>query len=334
MKTNRSSASLSPQTIYEEALLSRHNLADILLAQPEAEPVRTTLDGFEVSEVGELTLLRIEADQSLAGNILRDEAPSLKSIVAKQTYTAYKSLFELREKYNLGNVVRIWNYIPNIVTHVDEDVVKHDKERYRQFNAGRMLAWDQYGIKEEGGNIFPAATGIGTHLAPIVIEVLFSPFPSIYIDNPIQDPAYNYPKDYGSVSPAFSRATIHLPPDKLQIFISGTGSILNAKTVHVGQVARQARQVMENIKYLISHENLKRYRELIPTNAHHLLDCHMHDLTHLRVYLRHHAYVDSVKSIVDQYLSPEQRVTYERSDFCRTDLSLEMEAVLFTDIPK
>lgn len=315
----------SSRALYEEALLSRHNLADILLAFPDTEPVRTKLDDYEVIEVGDLTLIRIEMDNGVTD---LEESERLHSLTAKQSFAVYKQLFQIREKYQLKNLVRIWNYIPYIVDHVDEPIPLQDRERYRQFNAGRMLAWDLFGVKSGGENIYPAATGIGTHNDSIVIEALFSPHPVIYLDNDLQDPAYNYPSHYGSVRPAFSRATLHLPPDQQQIFISGTGSILRSKTVNVGNIGAQARQVLDNINYLISDANMSRYKDkLADLGAQYSYN--LHDITHLRVYMRHHSYINTVKEVVDSCLEPTQRVTYERSDFCRTDLALEMEAVIF-----
>lgn len=237
------------------------------------------------------------------------------------TYRAYEDLFELIAKKQVSkNIIRMWNFIPRILEHQDDLV--SDSERYRQFNSGRRLAWEDHsGLKDAKTGIFrtPAATGIGSLDGPLVIEALLTNDPVIDIQNPRQIDAFSYSQKYGTHPPMFSRATAQLGSLDTLLFISGTASIVGEDTLHKNDPVEQTHETFRNFTALISTENLNRNLpfECAPLKP--------SDLQGMRVHIKNSDHLALIKSAVQEYMG-DTDVCYVNDDICRDGLLVEIES--------
>ena len=101
------------------------------------------------------------------------------------------------------------------------------------------------------------------------------------LENPLQTSAFSYPKSYSSKSPKFSRAMAMRIGDHVTTWISGTASIVNAETMHIGDVEKQTEQTLTNIERLIDAAN---FEQAGWSDAGATMD----DLAKIRVYVKHH----------------------------------------------
>ncbi len=259
------------------------------------EPVLATIkDGMLIFETKGLYYARFE---SLEENSLEET-----------TYNIYSRIFSLAKKMN-ARIARVWNYVPKIL---DEN---GEIERYRQFNIGRSNAWDELGPKNNlGQKLVSAATGIGVLGGGLRVGVIFSKNKLIHIQNPRQTNAFEYSSKYGPKPPMFSRATYI---EDMGIFVSGTASILSEDVVHIGDLEKQIKETIENIKILVSNENLLRY------------DINEKDIfskiTGWRIYIKDKSKKDFV---LEQFKKESDILADEillHDNICRKDLLIEIE---------
>ena len=183
------------------------------------------------------------------------------------------------------SVVRTWFYLGGIVG------AEGDKQRYQEFNRARSDLYRDIrfcsALRPKSGErpIYPASTGIGMAGSGLVLsclaletsrkDILLQP-----LENPRQTPAYSYDPRYSSESPKFSRAMALLLGDTVTTWVSGTASIVDSETCHVGDIEGQTEQTIDNIERLIAPENFA---------AHGLegVGASLSDLAKVRVYLKH-----------------------------------------------
>lgn len=275
-------------------------------------------DLAEVALAGELTLIKIVAPE---GPIAQTETESRwSSSIAEAAYSAYSRLFRVITSHNLGKIVRIWNYIPNIIQLTSQAIPQEDRERYRQFNAGRQAAWAESGPRAHNGQpTYPAATGVGSYGGPLIVECLVSHQPVHYIDNPRQTPPYQYPAKYGTKAPAFARGSLHLPKSGPEFYISGTGSIVKSETIHKDDPQKQVREIFLNIQALISNQNLLPYGKF---------NFELQDLTGVRVYIKNRDHYAMIRQEVERTIGSHRPIIYLNNDICRHDLALEIEGLV------
>lgn len=228
----------------------------------------------------------------------------------------YRQFFALLKTYPDQKPLRLWNYIPNIVAK------EESCERYHLFNIGRYEAWQAYGPKDINGQpIYPAATGIGSHGGPVVLEGLTTSYPVYYLQNPRQIPAPHYSKKYGVLPPVFSRATLHLPPGGPELFIAGTASITGEDATWLNDPAMQARETLKNIEVLMGSENLSSIGQ----------DGYdFDDLSNVRVYIKHPEHLPIIRREVESVIDPDA-IIYLHDDICRREWLLEIEGVARRD---
>jgi len=221
---------------------------------------------------------------------------------------AYKQIFSLLDHHGYPDLLRIWNFVPDI------NGISHGLEHYRQFNIGRQDAFLAHGRLPSKRNI-PAASALGSVGGPLVVYFLAARHKSLAVENPRQTSAYHYPREYGPSSPTFSRAGwIDLGQQKI-LFISGTASIIGHQSRHGGNVAAQTRESMANIAAVVAETNRITARSLYDLN----------DLSY-KVYLRHITDLPIVRAELDLLVAPGAPVFYLQADICRADLLVEIEA--------
>lgn len=233
-----------------------------------------------------------------------------KTSLQQATESAYRQIFALTEQLNFPHIFRFWNYIPDINAN------SHELERYRQFNLGRYEAFLAF-QRDVVGNV-PAACALGFNQrqqeSGLSIAFLAGRIPPEAIENPRQISAYEYPEQYGPVSPTFSRASLIKLKQSELLLISGTASIVGHATQHVSDAVIQAREAMTNIEAILGQANT------IASNTFALVDLHY------RVYVRHPAHVPEIQDELMRYIGPLSNVAFFHAEICRQDLLLEIEA--------
>lgn len=220
--------------------------------------------------------------------------------IAAATEKTYGNLFRLIQSMGFPYPFRIWNFIPNINTG------EGDSEEYKKFCVGRQKAFHCYHVAPQE---YPAASALGHHTQGAVIYLLAGRDSGIHHENPRQQPAYEYPRQYGPSSPSFARATSLNLQSRFQIFISGTASIIGHDTQAVGDLQNQLSITLDNIQQLVDHIN--------PAD---------HQLSTLRVYLRHPADYPAARDFLAKRF-PLESVNFLHADICREQLLVEIEGV-------
>ncbi len=232
-----------------------------------------------------------------------------------------------RAGVGFDQVVRTWIYV-NQITAGEEG-----RQRYQELNRARTDFYRniRFGAKLRvpgtPGTIYPASTGIGTSGEKITMACMAvdSRRPDVFIvplENPQQTAACNYQAEYSPQSPKFARAMAVVQGHFISTLVSGTASIVDARTVFAGDVARQTEQTLENIERLIAPENFARHG-LAGSGA------SLGDVAKLRVYVKHPADYERCREVVERRL-PRVPAIYLQADICRRDLLVEIEAVAFS----
>lgn len=217
------------------------------------------------------------------------------------TEQAYDRILGVAERLGFPFPFRIWNLIP----HINEGA--GDQEVYKQFCAGRMRAFTRHGMDAAQ---YPAASAVGHHAQGAVIYLLAARIPSRNLENPLQMPAYTYPREYGPCSPSFARATrIELGSSHF-LFISGTASILGHSTQAPGDIVSQLEVTQGNIAQLVAQAGGA-----------------VSKLSALRVYLRHAEHLEPARALLER-IYPSEHLNFVLADICRQQLLVEIEALV------
>ncbi|MEV8441086.1 FkbO/Hyg5 family chorismatase [Actinosynnema sp. NPDC051121] len=223
---------------------------------------------------------------------------------------AYLAAFELVEELGYRNVFRMWNMLDGIT-----DRSARGTEVYRDFCVGRGKAFD------ERGHAMPASTGIGSLGGGVAFYFLaHRSHEAVHLENPLQVPAHEYPRQYGPRPPSFARAT-YLGPEQGRgsLYVSGTASILDHATVAPGDVGRQVQVTLANIAALIGADNLAR----------HGIDggYRLQDLRAIKVYVKRPEDVPIVTRLCRDEFSRRADLAVFTVDVCRPDLLVEIEGM-------
>jgi len=222
------------------------------------------------------------------------------------------------EGFSVDDVVRQWNYIPDILkTFVEND---QTYQHYQQFNEIRQYYYSTFKQRKE----YPAATGIGVKHGNISIDFVAvqksETLESIGLVNPLQINAYEYHQNLliGSSAvkktPLFERAKYVGVSNNKIIYISGTASIIGEKTLGIGDVKKQTEVTLHNIQELVSIENICK------TTA----DIDNVKYDYLRVYVKEEDDMDIVRQCCKNFFV-NVPVLYVIADVCRDDLLVEIE---------
>lgn len=244
------------------------------------------------------------------GWLLGTAAIELAGDVAQAAQEIYTAMFAATRGLKLG---RIWNYVPAI-----NAAGRDGLENYRAFNHGRSLAFDaEFGHGARAA--MPAASAVGTDASRLVVVFAATARELRHVENPRQVPAYDYPPEHGPRPPSFARATVVAGADRCgDVFISGTSSIRGHATVAPGETAAQVACTVENLREIAAAcgcgTDLARDRAAA---------------RFFKIYLRHAADLAAVKAELERtLLAPADTVSYLRSDVCRRELNVEIEATL------
>jgi enamine deaminase RidA (YjgF/YER057c/UK114 family) len=247
----------------------------------------------------------------------------------EQAYSAFELLHALlsAEGYSMDDLVRQWNYIPDILKTITEN--SRTYQHYQLFNDIRQYYYGMYKQKAA----YPAATGIGMDFGPVTIDFCAIQKKDstriIDLSNPNQMNAYCYGQDVlaGSPSrenerkkaPLFERAKyIDAENGNGWAFISGTASICGENTAGLNDIVTQTLITMDNIECLTSMDNLN----IKPVSA------MMKKYSYFRVYVKDPNDISPVMELCrKQY--PNTPILYVKADICRDNLLVEIEGEAF-----
>ncbi len=228
------------------------------------------------------------------------------------------------EGLDFSNIFRQWNYIEGITTL--ENHAGDENQHYQLFNNVRS----KYYAKSEFVNGYPAATGIGTMAGGVIVSFYASNQSGpdvISVENPLQKAAFEYSDEvlvseaefegFCKCTPKFARAKLVSNTRSVQIYISGTASIREEKTVAEDDVAAQTRVTIDNVEKLISKKTLSSLDREIPEQL---------KIDFFRVYIKDQADYQLVKSVCEESW-PGVLSVYVVSDVCRENLLVEIEAL-------
>lgn len=226
--------------------------------------------------------------------------------IAAASAEAYRRLLAQVRPSSHPYLVRVWNYLDAI------NAGDADDERYRRFCVGRAAAVDAMFNDPP-----PAATAIGTSRTSGIVQVvaLCARSAPIALENPRQTPAWRYPRDYGPVSPGFSRGALVGTGAGTRLLASGTASIVGHVSQHAGDVLAQLRESLGNLDVLL--------REAEARSG---LAFALSEPEALRVYLRDPADLVTLRSTLAARM-PLDRVLFLHGDVCRRELLVELEGV-------
>ncbi|MFJ4388688.1 Rid family hydrolase [Pseudomonas soli] len=239
------------------------------------------------------------------------------SVFSRQFYDGLT--FEHAQGHTPDDLLRAWIYIGNITQG------RHDETPYQQVNAARRDAFQEVGIGT--GTVdspFPASTGIGTQGPSLTLGLLSCRtrpgMRLVALENRRQTSAFHYPKEESLIAPLFSRAVAILGGAQAMVFVSGTASIVGAKSVHLGDIEQQTRQTIENIGNLLCARLLSDY------------DCYpavsgLESIVSYTVYIKNRHDFARVRAVCTSLLPDRAVASFVEADVCRTELLVEIEAI-------
>lgn len=239
---------------------------------------------------------------------LRVEAPHSENI-EEAAFSAYQRLLAFNAASGYPHLLRVWNFLDRLNQGAG------DAERYRRFCVGRHRAIALPGFEKR----LPAATVIGSSEPGLFISFLAGREPGLQVENPRQTSAFRYPRDYGPISPSFSRATLL----GRNLLVSGTAAVVGHLTRHPHDAPAQCEEMLANVEALLAHARQQHFDNApgawMPQA--------------LRLYLRHGADRARVMPRIQEAFGLQAPITLLQGDVSRSDLMLEIEGVWAFQLP-
>jgi chorismate lyase/3-hydroxybenzoate synthase len=229
--------------------------------------------------------------------------------LSAQAHRLYQRLLTLAEGRRL---VRVWNYVSRINAPDANGL-----ENYRAFCLGRSLAFEER-LGDGYEELLPGASAVGGVDGRLAVLFTATRVAPAHFENPEQVPAYEYPLEHGPRAPSFARATRVTEAGSRYVFISGTAAIKGHSSISPGDLAGQIACTLDNLRIISRACDLgERLGEGAGWRR------------HFKVYLRHASdYAAATKVLESALFAPGDRVTWLRSDICRSALLIEIEATL------
>ncbi len=241
---------------------------------------------------------------------------------SNEVFGKMKTILE-KEGLDFSDIVRQWNYIENIIGETSDNLGL--KQNYQVFNNVRSEYYKTASFR----NGYPAATGIGMNVGGVIVDfiaVSSSKNLSVHpIKNSQQVDAHEYSEEVligknsnQNTSPKFERAKVLSNQTANEIFISGTAAILGENTIHQNAIVDQTRTTIQNIKNLISFDNLKANGVSISKN--------IKAPSYIRIYVKNKGDIPEVRKTCNEYFNGVPSL-YLVSDICRDNLVVEIEGM-------
>ncbi len=228
-------------------------------------------------------------------------------------------------------VVRTWFYLGGI-TAPEAGV-----QRYQELNRARTDFYHDIPFHcsllapNASGVVYPASTGIGMSGGGLVasclaLETSREDVFLLPLENPQQTPAYAYHPKYSPKSPKFSRAVALILGSYVTTWVSGTASIVDSESRHLGDPEKQTARTIDNIERLIAADNFALHG-LKGAGA------SLRDLAKIRVYLKRPEDLPKCRAVCERRFGAVP-VIYAVADICRPELLVEIEGVAFSRLAR
>jgi enamine deaminase RidA (YjgF/YER057c/UK114 family) len=245
------------------------------------------------------------------------------SNVYNQSIECFKTMKNILNSNNLDldDVVRQWMYIGGINKH--NNLNNKQVENYQMFNSARAIYYSEVNWK----NGYPSATAIGMDITGCIIEfTAIKPTDKISIiplQNPRQIDAHKYTDKYIPInsevnSPKFERGKIVLDDKKIDIYISGTASILGEDSIN-DDITKQTNITLDNIAILSSKQNISSHNVNIQNN--------LPNFSGVCVYIKKKSDAEKAIEICNNHFGTIP-IIYVIADVCREELLIEIEAFI------
>jgi chorismate lyase/3-hydroxybenzoate synthase len=223
---------------------------------------------------------------------------------------AYRGLLAFHAASPFHHIWRVWNF----VTAINEG--QGDAERYKLFSLGRARAFAAAHATSPGIG-YPAATAVGKPHGPRTLQVCWiaGRESGSMLENPRQVAAYHYPRQFGPAAPSFSRAMLIPGP---ALLISGTASIVGHASLHEGNVIAQLEETLANLDVLLRRA----------CASGHFSSAQLGQENLLKVFLRPGVDAATIEQRLHERFGPDVHVLILAADICRSELLIEIEAVL------
>ena len=321
------------ETLFEEHFGTEAPVTTYIL-QPPCNGAAVAIEAWSIGGEGvrierhQANVLSVNHDDlrwTYCGDLGTDDAEGCvydRSVVAFQDMKAMLAKAGVR----FDRVMRTWLYLGTITGP------EGDLERYMELNRARTDLFRNVRFcrgllpPEVRHGVYPASTGIGMKelgvaMSAMALETKRKDVFLLPLENPQQTPVYQYERVYSPKSPKFVRAMAAGIGDYVMVWVSGTASIINSKTVHVGDARKQTEQTIENIEKLIAPENFAR-------NGVKGAGAALSDMARVRVYVKYPKDYKVIREVCEKRFG-KVPVIYTVADVCRSDLLVEMEGVAF-----
>lgn len=246
--------------------------------------------------------------------------------LAVDTRALYREILEkTHTRARRHHLYRIWNYVP----HINRS--ENDKENYREFCRGRSLAFADV-FQATANQQMPAASAVGCEGDALRVMFVAGRKTPCHLENPQQTPAYLYPPEHGPRAPSFARATVIEENQHAHIFIAGTASIKGHQTIAVGDLDGQIACTIDNLRIVSRGCGVgEDFGRETPASAH--LPGAARWQRSFKVYLRHATDLARAQALLAPhentgFLRATDHIVWLRSDICRANLDIEIEATL------
>lgn len=270
------------------------------LAHLQGAPEESWVGGDAVSDARRPGVVFRHDGHWLIGALEAD--PRHGEDIEQAAEAAYAQLRAFVSTSGYPHLLRVWNYLDRL------NQGDGDAERYRRFCVGRHRVLAAPGFETQ----LPAATVIGSHVPGLRLQFLAARQPGVQVENPRQVSAFRYPRDYGPISPSFSRATRigHT------LLVSGTAAVVGHATRHPYDARAQLDEIAANLQALLDRaaQDLPRQHGRWAPQA-------------LRLYLRRPQDLAALQPHLEAALGTPATLSVLRGDISRADLMVEAEGV-------
>ncbi len=272
-------------------------------------------------EANYLVLTDLTGKELVVGGIVADDLSADAITQSDNVFGRLRRIMDA-EGFPVNSIARQWNYV--------EGITEFDGERqhYQDFNDARS----RFYATTSWPSGYPAATGIGTRMGGIMVElnalIKGEGIIDMPLDNLLQVAAHSYSQDVllGAVdcelqqktTPKFERARLIGYPDNATVYISGTAAIRGEDSLTGSDVTHQTRITMENIEFLCSPDNINSRGPVVTGRE--------RTFRLLRVYIKNPDHLGKVKEYMDANYGDVPKF-YLYADVCRTELLVEIEGV-------
>ena len=300
-------------------------LTDFIAAKP---------GGWTETCVGDLRLRSVEENRFALTSVAVEGFLDLdQEACSARCAAAYDLLFQCLGTLDSPYPIRLWNFIPGILSPVGN--LPH---RYMAFNAGRYEAFRRC----HGGELatcLPTATGVGRYGDDLFVHCLSAASPGTPVENPRQISSYRYSRKYGPLPPCFARATrIDSPAttgDDALLLVGGTASVRGEDSItEAGGAAgtdlqQQLRETFLNLASLIRSAAEGTPAPRADSTAVDDLETGLllGRYRHLRTYVRKGADLRFVAEQIETRFVNLENAEYVHADLCRPELLVEIEGV-------